>query len=146
MFNFISKLEEGASARKQALECRKEISQVYTEFCHSIGEFIGESVDIYERNEYEDDTRSFLSNTIGGASAFGARSKPTGYKLISIATKEKKKKTGTLFKTREPDEGYPVHILFEDNEYACFSQQELIGALEDIATNVSFHNALEALK
>ncbi|MEF1262928.1 hypothetical protein QTO16_29345, partial [Vibrio harveyi] len=111
-------------------------------FSHSIGKIIGESVNIYERNEYEDDTRSYLPNVIAGV----AEKKPTGYKLISIATEDKKKKTGTLFKTREPDEGYPVHILFEDNEYSCFSQQELIGALEDIATYVSFHNALEALK
>ena len=157
MFNFNEKLLEGAQAREQAVEYKKQVSDVYKELAANISTFLGFDVYFYEGDEYEPEGTGPGSKyaTIAAGISVAALSmsnlglnnkKKTGYKLVSLSTENRELKTGTLFKTIEPDSGYPVTISHKKSEHFCYNQSELVEALSDLVSTVSFHDELQKLQ
>ncbi|PME25910.1 hypothetical protein BCV39_13930 [Vibrio sp. 10N.286.55.E10] len=157
MFNFNEKLLEGAQARDQAVEYKKQVSDVYKELAVNISTFLGFDVNFYEGDEYESTDSGVGSKYAATAAGIAAAAlsinglglnnrKKTGYKLVSLSTKNRELKTGTLFKTIEPDSGYPITITHKKSERFCYNQSELVEALSDLVSTVFFHDELQKLK
>ncbi|MEZ8088032.1 hypothetical protein [Vibrio sp. 1S139] len=157
MFNFNDKLLEGAQARKQAIEYKKQVSDVYIELAANISDFLGFDVHFYEGDEYESDgggpgakyasmAAGITAATLSMSNLGLSNRKKTGYKLVSLSTENRELKTGTLFKTIEPDSGYPITITHKKSERFCYNQSELVEALSDLVSTVFFHDELQKLK
>ncbi|PSU61237.1 hypothetical protein [Photobacterium phosphoreum] len=141
MFNFDAKLEEGAEAQKKAEEQKLEISNVYKELSNSLSKFLGFEVSFYETIEYEQNTPMTMT-----AALISNKLKKTGYKEITLGESDSNLRSKVLFKTIEPEDGYPVTIVHDKSKYISYSQEELAVAMQSIISNVSFHAALSSFK
>ncbi|MEZ9340315.1 hypothetical protein AB4176_20915 [Vibrio splendidus] len=156
MFNFNDKLLEGAHAREQAVEYREQIVAVYSELAKTLSDYLTFKVEFYESPEYENES-SFSSALLAGSAALSVgglglglgrntEKDKTGYKLVYLRTADRKHRTGHLFKTKEPDDGYPITIKYQKTERFCYNQSELAEALSDLLSTVFFHDELQKLK
>ncbi|EKG0032425.1 hypothetical protein O1D86_000376 [Vibrio cholerae] len=141
MFDFERKLEEGARAQKIAAKHKAEIQHVYTELAKALGKFLKFQVTFYTKEEYEQDGTWALTYAV-----ITNKLKSTGYKLVFLRNDTHDVDSPVLFKTIEPEDGYPVTIESDTHTFLSYSQDELANTLSNIISDVKFHADLASFK
>lgn len=143
-FNFDEFLNKGNDAADLVIKSNEEVDEVLTILKDSISRFLNLSIELDEKEQYEDDDKPMSYRNLMNIDPLRILKK-TGYIYISITNKE----TGinkVLMNIKKSSEGYPIKIVHDKVHYSADNKGEFIQVVGDIVSNPQTNLMLRGFK